>query len=425
MKSLSTLLFIIILSFHAASAQDTLRVLFLGNSYTAYNNLPQLVQSLSTASGKTLIADWHTPGGMTIAGHTADPVATNKINQGIWDYVVVQEQSQIPSINHLRYNNMYPALTDLKAMVEKANPCTRIITYMTWGRRFGGRQCDPTNTYCSPVFTDFNHMQDSLTAAYMDISDRLHIQCAPVGVTWQNILNDTNLVLHINDNSHPNADGSYVAALTIYSAIWKLPAKGNTFTGGLTEARALYYQRMSDSTVFRSRNDWNLNINVPQADFRYAVSGKTVNFTNTTRSDVDTTLDYHWDLGDGNVSKLRHPVHTYATAGTYTVRLMVNDCRFADTVSYAMVIATNGIFSNETFPVLVYPNPTHGETTIDLGAVRQMVSVIVRNTAGQEVLRQQWTNVGTLPLNIPGESGVYLVEVTADNKRALLKVIRK
>jgi hypothetical protein len=226
------LLLFTVISINNIVAQDTLRVLFLGNSYTSYNNLPQLVQSLSSSAGKTLIIDSNMPGGYPISSHLNDATTLSKISQGNWDYVVLQEQSQIPTIDFYRYNDMYPAMSDLKALVEQFNPCTRIITYMTWGRRFGGMQCDPTNTYCSPMFADFNHMQDSLTSAYTEISNLLNMQCAPVGVTWQNILNDTTLVLHSSDNSHPNLDGSYVAALTIYSSIWKQPSSGIAFNAG-------------------------------------------------------------------------------------------------------------------------------------------------------------------------------------------------
>lgn len=165
MKSKLILLFISVISIPNLFAQDTIRVLFLGNSYTSVNNLPQLVQGLSVSSGRTMIMDSNMPGGMTVSGHVNDAASINKISQGNWNYVVIQEQSQIPTIDYYRYNDMYPAIADIKALVEQSSPCAKLITYMTWGRRFGGQQCDPSNTHCSPVFVDFNHMQDSLTSA--------------------------------------------------------------------------------------------------------------------------------------------------------------------------------------------------------------------------------------------------------------------
>jgi hypothetical protein len=99
-------------------AQDTLSVLFIGNSYTSVNNLPQLVQSLSTSAGKTLNIDANMPGGYLMSSHLSDATTISKISQGNWDYVILQEQSQIPTIDFYRYNDMYPAITDLKALIE-------------------------------------------------------------------------------------------------------------------------------------------------------------------------------------------------------------------------------------------------------------------------------------------------------------------
>ena len=133
-----TLLFVSIGKF---VAQDTLSVFFIGNSYTSYNNLPLLVKNLSTSAGKTLNIDSNMPGGYLMSSHLNDATTLSKISQGNWDYVILQEQSQIPTIEFIRDNDMYPAMTDLKSVIEQYNPCAKIITYMTWGRRFGGQQC--------------------------------------------------------------------------------------------------------------------------------------------------------------------------------------------------------------------------------------------------------------------------------------------
>jgi len=349
-----------------AVAQDTLSVLFLGNSYTAANNLPQLVQSLSTSAGKTLIYDAAMPGGFTISGHMNDPTSLGKINQGTWDYIIVQEQSQVPTIDYYRYNHMYPALAQLKSLAQQANPCARLITYMTWGRRFGGQQCDPTNTYCSPVFVDFNHMQDSLTRTYTEISNNLNLQCSPVGVTWQNILNDTSLVLHSSDNSHPNLDGSYVAALSLFSCIWKQPSLGNTYHGGLASSRALYYQQQSDQTVWGRASEWNLTINEPEAVFSHTQVGNTFTFSNTSTPGAGGSgnLGHMWDFGDGQTSVVRDPMHTYTVPGSYTVRLIVSECIFSDTLTVTLNITATGIGQAESTSALAYPNPVEHELKI-------------------------------------------------------------
>jgi hypothetical protein len=347
-----------------SNAQDTLSVLFIGNSYTSANNLPQLVQSLSASAGKTLNIDSNMPGGFTMSGHANDATTISKISQGNWDYVILQEQSQIPAIDYYRYNDMYPALSDLKALIDFYNPCAGIITYMTWGRRFGGIQCDPSNTYCSPNFADFNHMQDSLTSAYLEISELLDFQCAPVGVVWQNILNDTTLVLHSTDNSHPNLDGSYVAACAIFSSIWKQGASGLGYTAGLAAPLAQYYQSASDQTVFNSTvNDWNLYINSPVANFSESISFNTVTFSDLSSS-IHLPLDYLWDFGDGNTSSVPNPLHTYAANGTYTVTLIVSSCIFSDTITKTIQIGTTSIEENLKDRIELFPNPASDQVIL-------------------------------------------------------------
>ncbi len=415
-----TLLFVSIGKF---VAQDTLSVLFIGNSYTSYNNLPLLVKNLSTSAGKTLNIDSNIPGGYLMSSHLNDATTLSKISQGNWDYVILQEQSQIPTIDYYRYNDMYPAMTDLKSVIEQYNPCAKIITYMTWGRRFGGQQCDPSGTYCSPVFANFNHMQDSLTSAYLEISELLNIQCAPVGVTWQNILNDTTLVLHSGDNSHPNIDGSYVAALSIFSSIWKQGTSGLTYTAGISNQLAQYYQSKSDNTIFNSANDWNLLINNPSANFSESISGNTATFTNSSSS-VNSTLNYYWDFGDGNTSSVQNPSHTYTTNGTYTVTLIASNCIFSDTITNTIQIGTNSMDENTHTNFEFYPNPTTHQITINvekqlLGSVYTIYDYTGKSILTGKILSEQSViDLGDL------SKGIYLLSI-GENLERKFKMIKE
>jgi hypothetical protein len=385
--------------------------------------LPLLGQNLSTSAGKTLNSDSNEPGGYLISSHLNDATTLSKISQGNWDYVILQEQSQIPTIDYYRYNDMYPAMTDLKSVIEQYNPCAKIITYMTWGRRFGGQQCDPSGTYCSPVFTNFNHMQDSLTSAYLEISEQLNIQGAPVGVTWQNILNDTTLVLHSGDNSHPNIDGSYVAALSIFSIIWKQGTSGLTYTAGLSNQLAQYYQSKSDNTIFNSANDWNLHINNPSANFSESILGNTATFANLSTS-VNNTLTYSWDFGDGNTSSVQNPSHTYTTNGTYTVTLIASNCIFSDTITNTIQIGTNSMEENTNTNFEFYPNPTTHQITINvekqlLGSVYTIYDYTRKSILTGKILSDQSVIVlGDL------SKGIYLLSI-GENLERTFKVIKE
>jgi hypothetical protein len=423
MKTKLTLLLLAVISIKNIAAQDTLSVLFIGNSYTSANNLPQLVQNLSTSAGKTLNIESNMPGGFPLSSHLNDATTFSKISQGNWDYVILQEQSQIPTIDYYRYNDMYPAMTDLKSVIEQYNPCAKIITYMTWGRRFGGQQCDPSGTYCSPLFANFNHMQDSLTSAYLEISEQLNIQCAPVGVTWQNILNDTTLVLHSGDNSHPNIDGSYVAALTIFSSLWKQGTSGLTYTAGLSNQLAQYYQSKSDNTIFNSTTDWNLLINNPSANFSESISGNTATFTNSSSS-VNSTLNYSWDFGDGNTSSIQNPSHTYATNGTYTVTLIASNCIFSDTVTKTIQIGTNSMEENTNANFEFYPNPTTNQITLKVDNQLLGSVYIIYDNTGKSVLNGNILSEQSVIVLGDLSKGIYLLSI-GENLERTFKVIKE
>ena len=77
---------------HCVYAQDTLRVLFIGNSMTYVQDLPGLVSDLASANGKTIITAQNTPGGYFLYDHVTDPVSLSLMSQG-FEYIVVQEQS--------------------------------------------------------------------------------------------------------------------------------------------------------------------------------------------------------------------------------------------------------------------------------------------------------------------------------------------
>ena len=62
-----------------SNAQDSASVLFIGNSYTSYNNLPGLFQDLSSSLGKSTYVDSKLNGGATMQVHANDPVSYQKI----------------------------------------------------------------------------------------------------------------------------------------------------------------------------------------------------------------------------------------------------------------------------------------------------------------------------------------------------------
>jgi len=203
----------LVLSLHAQN-DDTLKVLFVGNSHTYFNNMPWLFDSLSESAGRAVIVDMSAPGGYTLQQHSTNATTINMISQGDWDYVVLQEQSQIPVINYWRFNNMYPAARRLGSLITQHNESTAF--FMTWGWKYGGQHT--IGGYSSPLFVDYFHMQESVRVAYESIATELSATLCPVGMAWKRARTiDTLVDLWMSDNYHPTLKGSYLTACVFYS----------------------------------------------------------------------------------------------------------------------------------------------------------------------------------------------------------------
>lgn len=79
------------------SAEPAIRVLFIGNSYTAANDLPGMVRDLANSVGRDVEIEAVVPGGWWLRDHASSPDTLNRIAEGGFDYVVLQEQSMVPA----------------------------------------------------------------------------------------------------------------------------------------------------------------------------------------------------------------------------------------------------------------------------------------------------------------------------------------
>lgn len=244
MKKIIFLLFIFASFLYA----DTTKILFIGNSYTYANDLPALFKNLSSSGGENVRTGISAPGGYTFQMHLNETTTLDLIREGIWDYIVLQEQSQIPVIEYLRYNSMYPSAARLDSIINLYNPNSNTIFFMTWGRKNGGQQC--IDTSCSLVFTDFFHMQDSLKSSYTMISNIISAIISPVGEAWRTArIIKPYVNLWEPDDSHPTLEGSYLAACVFYAKIFNRSPAGLSYNGGLPDSSALFYQQCAWQTV--------------------------------------------------------------------------------------------------------------------------------------------------------------------------------
>jgi len=191
-----------------------LKALFIGNSFTARNDLPGLVAQLAAARGRRLEHRLISAGGASLRTHWNAGVALAAIRGGQYDHVVLQEQSTLPIKNAKR---MHENVRLFDEAIKAAGAQTTL--YMTWARRNAPQS------------------QQGITDAYVGIGRELAATVVPVGLAWQRFLGKHDEpVLHDKDQSHPTLAGSYLAACVFLAVLFReSPVGADAEVVGLSE----------------------------------------------------------------------------------------------------------------------------------------------------------------------------------------------
>lgn len=408
MKNILVVLFAVLPLLLAAQT----RVLFLGNSYTAVNDLPGVFDSLSTHGGETVVTSSVTPGGFTFQQHVSNPASLAALAQP-WDFVVLQEQSQKPSFSPTQVaTEVFPYAEQLDSIAAFSDSCTRTVFYMTWGRKNG----DAMNCPSYPPVCTFAGMQQRLRDSYLQMANDNNAMVAPAGVAWQrSILQDPTLNLFDPDESHPNMEGTYLTACVMYATVFQKDPALLTWDGSLAPVTAAFLRGIASQVVLDSMPQWNMDVYDVQANFGYTVNNYTIQLSD---SSVNAT-QYQWAFGDGNTDTLIAPTHTYANPGTYTLTLIASSICDSDTLTQQVVIADTSVTTGihivpSTFSgILLYPNP--GKEYLEIVLLND---VSVGEVALIDLLSRKWLvqskNPGELNLRIETQflpEGIYFVQV--------------
>ena len=248
----NTILFFLLLYVSLFAFAQPSKVLFIGNSYTYVNNLPELVSTMMSSMGEGIEYEMSAPGGCTFQQHCT--VSSSYIQQGNWDYVVLQEQSQLPSFPEEQFmQDCYPYAASLCSMTQEYNTDARVVFYMTWGRKNGDQQNCP---YYPPLCT-YQGMDSLLHLRYIRMAEDNHAWVSPVGAAWHYIRDHyPTAELYQSDESHPSYLGSYVAACCFYTVFTGLNPCQIIWNGLLDDATASMAKNVAKTVVFDSLWKW-------------------------------------------------------------------------------------------------------------------------------------------------------------------------
>jgi len=178
-----------------------MRVLFVGNSLTFFNSLPDRVREKAQRDTSLRLPDLQSVvrPGYTLRQHWAWGEAQRRILAERWDYVVLQEGSGI--LQERDTAALYVTRFDSLARAHGA----RTMLYLTW-------------TYGELPLS----AQDSVTQAYLAMAQRTQALLAPVGVAWVAVRQlRPDLTLYSPDSVHPSPVGTYLASCVFVGALWR------------------------------------------------------------------------------------------------------------------------------------------------------------------------------------------------------------
>jgi hypothetical protein len=371
-------------------SQNETKALFLGNSYTYYNQMPQMVSDIAESMGEELVTASNTPGGYTFEGHTTNLTSLALIEEGNWDFVILQEQSQIPSFPVAQVaNESLPYAEALNDLIETYNPCSETVFYMTWGRENG----DAGNCEFWPPICTYEGMDDLLAASYLTMADDNEAIVSPVGRVWRWIReNYPDLNLYASDGSHPSAEGSYAAAVSFYTVMFRDNPEEITFNSTISDSDADIIKLAVKTVVFDQFSEWSVGGYDLTADFDLFIAEETgdVELINTSYG----AESYLWEINGNEYSS--EDVFLMTDGQEFFVSLTtINECDTAYVEGQSVDFIDN-ISEKSPEDLLFYPNPVKTNVIFSKDVNRIIISDVKGKVCMDEVLTGRTVNVQRL-----------------------------
>ncbi len=240
-----------------ATDSYNVKILFIGNSSTYYNDMPKMVKGLFEASGthayvEAITAPNYKLSQFATTGNKYNTQIVTSLSKTDFDYVVVQEHRE-PML--CDYETTEKAFVTLKGLIEKNG--AEIVLYETQADKVG-------NTFTinnSTVYLDNPVIQYYINRSYYNLANSYNVKVCPSGLNYSRCTRMyPEINLYNSDEIHPTVAGSYMAACALYQSISGASAFGNEFLPGsefdtdsllskLSEENATKLQAVSDTVL--------------------------------------------------------------------------------------------------------------------------------------------------------------------------------
>ena len=211
----------------ACSAEKKEKVLFIGNSFTYYSEMPEIFASVAESAGKSVKVEYVTQGSWNLTKFAdADDEYGGKVDEklniyGDYTAVVLQEQSTRPLNN---YSLFLKAAGDLKSKIDSTQISCGVYLYSTWGYEEEAEKRNLT----------IPQMEEKIRAAYEKVAAAVGAEVSPAGKAFSAVFTAyPDINLYHSDGKHPSYAGAYLAAFVHVAAVLKTDPRAADFNGEL------------------------------------------------------------------------------------------------------------------------------------------------------------------------------------------------
>lgn len=390
-------------------SQDTTKVLFVGNSFTYFNNLPQLVKALADSAKKPMTFAMHAPGGISVGdisqgnqAHMHNLALYALIRSKKWDVMVLQDNQG----RFVRDSAQFPPTTASKVVeghvrlmdsLKANNSCAKMVLFAGWAFKNG-----------SPPYGNTGiEMIKRLLCNYVVLNDSMKEVVSPIGEAWIKAINYLPLLdLWDPDQAHPSLAGSYLSASVIFSTIFNAPAKNLNHAGGIAPLTAGTLRLFADSVVFSQtlRKKYNQEgIKIPAIIMQNGELTVTGSYNS-----------YIW-YKNGQVVATT-PNLPLSGIAEYSARVSQADGSILKTCVYQNLVSGWADVEAGNYPVL-FPNPsTNGRFTLQLNETLVLKNTLISAVGGQSYpLHLTRGENGRYDSQVELEAGCYTITLETSN----------
>lgn len=222
----------------------TIKILMVGNSYTRYNNMPNMLRKICASKGLKVKVTYVTKSKACLSDFASKYTDIGKkvrklLKTQKWDYVVLQERHYYPLTD---VSKMKKAVSSLKPYIEEAG--AKIFLYMTWAPESGHADYQKYKNLVSGKA----EYQKKIARSYEYVARKTGAAVIPVGLAFEKAGKQSGYPALIGkDKSHPTKYGSYLAACTIYTGLFGSSSVGAS-AAGVKKSTARQLQKLSWKT---------------------------------------------------------------------------------------------------------------------------------------------------------------------------------